>query len=74
MPPLIAAALIGAGLVAGIAIARGAVRSVAEHLQRPTDEAAGARAEAPKTEIGPRDLGPLEYDPSSGVYRPTRRD
>jgi hypothetical protein len=67
MPQLFVLALIGAGLYAGYRWVRTAkelvadVRRADEELHRWT----GGRIE--------KDLGALEYDPVSGVYRPSKR-
>ena len=68
MPQLIIAALVGAGFYAAYrwmkqmseAIAADLSRAEAERRQRP-----GGRIE--------KDLGRLEYDPATGVYRPQKR-
>jgi hypothetical protein len=69
MPQLIAIALAGAGLLAGARwFARTAAAAVAEAERRREQaerEAAGWAQE-------PRDLGTLEFDSRSGVYRPRR--
>ena len=71
MPPLIAFALVGAGVYAGY-------RWLSRELDRATAEARrmdGAREQRAREETAvPKDLGPLEWDAASGVYRPSRRD
>jgi hypothetical protein len=69
MPPLIAAMLLGAGAYAGFR----AARHVWTHL---FDTRTSAEAPAPKQsgDALVKDLGPLELDPSTGIYRPIRRD
>jgi hypothetical protein len=65
MPPLIAAVLVGAGLYLGY---RAAARLIAERRDRdasPEDSEAGV--EGPQ-----KDLGALERDPATGVYRPSK--
>jgi predicted negative regulator of RcsB-dependent stress response len=67
MPQLIALALIGAGAVAGyrwfnrqMEAARAAAERAESELRRAAETAAGA----------PKDLGRLELDMASGVYKP----
>lgn len=65
MPHLIGLILLGAGIYAGY---RGFVRladRMREELQR-------AQEEAHRPVVVEKDLGALEYDPVSGVYRPRR--
>jgi hypothetical protein len=68
MPQLIALALIGAGLYAGYRWVVRTKASLAE-MRRAEDElrrrAAGGALE--------KDMGALEYDSTSGVYRPAKR-
>lgn len=64
MPQLAIAMIVGAGLMAGY-------KWVARELQRQSDSAELAQAEMRRrTEVGPRDLGSLEWDEAAGVYRP----
>jgi hypothetical protein len=66
MPHVIALILLGAGVYAGY---RGFVRvagRMREDLQRTEDE-------MPRPVVVEKDLGTLEYDPSTGVYRPRQR-
>ena len=66
MPHLVGLILLGAGLYAGYrAFVRVAGRMQAE-LERAEDEARQPAAVE-------KDLGALEYDPVSGVYRPRQR-
>jgi hypothetical protein len=67
--PLIAAMLLGAGAYAGLRLAR----HIWAHLL-DTPAAAEAPAAQPAADAFVKDLGPLELDPSTGVYRPVRRD
>jgi hypothetical protein len=69
MPQIVAALLIGAGIAAGVkwiaremARAAQATRLTPEHLKRREPVTAA-----------PRDLGALEYDAKTGVYRPKHR-
>jgi hypothetical protein len=69
VPQLIVLALVGAGLYAGYRwLSRSAAEITAE-VRRAEDElrhrAAGRAIE--------KDMGRLEYDPVSGVYRPVNR-
>jgi hypothetical protein len=68
VPQVIALALLGAGLYAGyrwLARAAGDIAARNEPAQEPPQHARG-RIE--------KDLGALEYDPASGVWRPAKRD
>jgi hypothetical protein len=69
MPHLIALGLVGAGLYAGYRWFVRANQQLAAEVERSREElrrqAAGHRLE--------KDMGRLEYDPATGVYRPTRR-
>ena len=69
MPHLIAVALVGAGLYAGYRWFLRPTNAVTAEVERVQDEvrrrAAGGILE--------KDMGRLEYDPTTGVYRPTRR-
>lgn len=67
MPQLIAIALAGAGLYAGY-------KWVAAKAAAALAEAERARTAARQAQSGePRDLGKLELDPVSGVYKPPGR-
>ncbi|KAB2916759.1 MAG: hypothetical protein F9K29_11000 [Hyphomicrobiaceae bacterium] len=69
MPQLVVLALVGAGLYAGYRWFSRTSKEVAAEFERARDElrrkAAGGVVE--------KDLGALEYDPASGVYRPVKR-
>jgi hypothetical protein len=68
MPQVIALALLGAGLYAGYRWLTRTTSEIAAHVQRAEDEVrqeAAGRIE--------KNLGALEYDPASGVYRPSRK-
>jgi hypothetical protein len=69
MPQLIVIALIGAGFYAAYRWMRQASDAITAELNRVEDahrrRAAGGRVE--------KDLGRLEYDPATGVYRPQKR-
>lgn len=69
MPQLIALALVGAGLYAGYRWVSGKARAVLSEAKRAESEARRRAAEVGK----PKDLGELEFDPASGVYRPKRQ-
>jgi hypothetical protein len=68
MPQVFVLALVGVGLYAGYRWFVQASRKVAAEVKRTEDElrrrAAGGVLE--------KDMGTLEYDPASGVYRPKR--
>ena len=68
MPQVIALALLGAGLYAGYRWVTRTTREIAEQMQRADEE---VRQEA--TGRIEKNLGTLEYDPASGVYRPARK-
>ena len=70
MPQVIALALLGAGLYAGYRWVTRAVSEIGEGMQRADEELQRQEA-AGRIE---KNLGALEYDPASGVYRPVRRD
>lgn len=69
MPPLIAAIIVGAGAYAGYRIAGhvwARLNEVIADADRPvTDEATVAPLE--------KDLGTLERDPATGIYRPRQQ-
>jgi hypothetical protein len=69
LPQLIVIALIGAGFYAAYRWVRQASDAIRAELNRAEDElrrqTAGGRVE--------KDLGRLEYDPATGVYRPQKR-
>ncbi len=67
MPQLVAAVLIGAGIAAGVKwlakeVGKQAARLGPEDLQQ-----------GQPVHVAPRDLGALEYDADTGVYRPTAK-
>lgn len=64
MPPLILLAAAGIGIYAGYRMVRGVLGKIDSGAVRQ----AGAEREVP----APRDLGSLERDPASGVYRPRK--
>ena len=68
MPQLIALALVGAGLYAGYRWFARTAKEVTAEIRRTEDE---LRRKAPGTALE-KDMGVLEYDPASGVYRPKR--
>ena len=69
MPQLIVVALIGAGVYAAYRWMRQASEAITAELNRAEDDlqrrTAGGRVE--------KDLGRLEYDAATGVYRPQKR-
>lgn len=70
MPQVVGLVLIGAGLYAGYCWLAGAAERVSAEMRRAEEELRRRSAEA----MGePRDLGRLEYDPKSGVYKPADR-
>ena len=69
MPQVIALALLGAGLYAGYRWLARTASEIGAEMRRAEDEL--AQKAAGRIE---KDLGALEFDPASGVYRPTKRD
>lgn len=69
MPQLIAIAIVGAGVYAGYRWVRGQV-SRAQDSARTAE--AEVRRRAAERAGQPRDLGTLEYDATTGEYRPRR--
>ena len=68
MPQVIALALLGAGLYAGYRWFTRTTREIAAQMQHAEEELrqeASGRIE--------KNLGVLEYDPATGVYRPARK-
>ena len=65
MPQVVAAVLIGAGIAAGF-------KWIAREMARAVDDARGADSDRPTRNVAatPKDLGRLEWDAESGVYRP----
>jgi hypothetical protein len=64
MPQVVAAVLIGAGIAAGF-------KWIAREMARAVDDARGAHDDRPPRNVtAPKDLGRLEWDAKSGVYRP----
>lgn len=69
MPQLVLLAALGAGLYAGYRVLARAGQKMAEELSK-------AEAELRRHTTGrldEKDLGALEYDPKSGVYKPVRK-
>jgi len=60
MPQVIALVVAGAGLYAGYRWASRMISGVKDARRTRTQSGA----------VAPKDLGTLEYDPQSGVYRP----
>jgi hypothetical protein len=68
VPQLMVLALVGAGIYAGYRWFWRPARMVAAEVRRAGEEI--QRASGRTLE---KDMGRLEYDPISGVYRPSRR-
>jgi hypothetical protein len=67
MPQVFALVLAGAGLYAGFKWVQRALKGAeAEALRREAE----LRAAAARAGVAPKDLGTLEYDDKTGVYRP----
>ena len=71
MPPLVIALLLGAGAYAGYRTARQLWEKAAAHSAKV--EGSDVPPGSPEATIGEKDLGVLEYDPATGVYRPVPR-
>ena len=74
VPQVIALALFGAGLYAGYRWFARAAGGIAASLERTQEE---LRQQSLRQRSGgpmEKDLGALEYDPASGVYRPVKRN
>lgn len=69
MPQVIALAIAGAGLFASYKWISREVRRVLAQM-----EAEDELQRAPAKTVTPKDLGTLEWDPETGVYRPIRHD
>ncbi len=69
MPQIVAVVLIGAGIAAGV---KWLAKEVAKAAQA-TRLASEDLARHGPVPVAPRDLGALEYDAKTGVYRPTRQ-
>ena len=69
MPQVIALAIAGAGLFAGYKWLSREVRRALDKM-----EAEEELQRAPAKAAVPKDLGTLEWDQETGVYRPIRRD
>jgi hypothetical protein len=67
MPQVIALALVGASLYAGYRWFARTAKEITAEIQRAEDELHRRAAAAL-----PKDMGELEYDPASDVYRPKR--
>ena len=68
MPQVVLLAAIGAGIYAGYRALLRAGERLAAELKRSEDEMRQRAAAAAE-----KDLGTLEYDPRSGVYKPAER-
>lgn len=66
MPHVVALVLLGAGVYAGY-------RAFMRAAGRMRDELERVEAEVRPPVVVEKDLGVLEYDPASGVYRPRQR-
>jgi len=68
MPQLMIAAVLGAGLYAG-------ARFLARAAQKMADEARRAQDDLMRQATGAveKNLGNLEYDPATGVYKPAKQ-
>ena len=69
VPQIFVLAVVGAGLYAGYRWLTQATNEITAEV-RTAEEELRRRAAAGALE---KDMGALEYDPATGVYRPTRR-
>jgi hypothetical protein len=69
MPQFFVLALVGAGLYAGYRWFTQAAQEITADIE-PAEDELRRRAAAGRLE---KDMGALEYDPASGVYRPKGR-
>ena len=69
MPQVIALALLGAGLYAGYRWLSRTAGEIGAEMRRTEDELKQKASDRIE-----KDLGALEFDAASGVYRPTKRD
>lgn len=67
MPQVFALVIAGAGLYAGF---KWISRVLADAQQAARQRDADGREAVARGSRGPKDLGKLEYDPATGVYRP----
>lgn len=78
MPPFIALAIAGAGLYAGVKWLAGEWQRAAAERRDDGAECADDPARAPRQRSGfdprhmPKDLGTLEWDAKTGVYKPRK--
>lgn len=70
MPQLLGLVLIGAGVIAGLKALQSVAQRVSDEMQRATEAAARRAEEADPAGSSAKDLGKLEFDPKSGVYKP----
>ncbi len=71
MPQLIGLVILGAGLVAGFKALRLVADRFSDELNRTTAESRQtAETAGSQDAVAVKDLGALEFDPISGVYKP----
>jgi hypothetical protein len=68
MPPLIAAMLVGAGAYAGLK----ALRRIVTALSEPHADLEAGAAGPDRSAAVEKDLGALELDAATGIYRPSK--
>jgi hypothetical protein len=66
MPQLVVLALVGAGLYAGYRWFARTSERLATEVKRTEDELRR------RAQVAAKEMGTLEYDPASGVYRPSK--
>jgi hypothetical protein len=71
MPQVLALAALGGMLFAGYKALARVAEAMSADLRRSEEEARMRQAEASGSSGGARNLGTLEFDPKSGVYKPT---
>jgi hypothetical protein len=67
MPQLVVVALVGAGLYAGYRWFARTSERIAAEVRRTEDELRR------RAHVAVKEMGTLEYDPASDVYRPAKR-
>ncbi len=73
MPQVFALAALGGMIYAGYRAVLRVSEAMAAEVRRSEDEARMRRARAAGDVSGARDLGTLEFDPRSGVYKPSQK-
>ena len=72
MPPFIAIAIAGVGIYAGYKWLTRELQRTASEGEHATADAEMRAADAAGARHSPKDLGTLEWDAASGVYKPRK--